>query len=79
VEKVCQILEQFVADGTLSGYAIGGATAAGFHGEPLATATEGKSPNGTGSPPSGPSGKRSWICDKGKEAEKQGVVQVHAS
>jgi hypothetical protein len=27
VEKVCQILEQFVANGTLSGYAIGGATA----------------------------------------------------
>ena len=37
MEKVCQILEQFVANGTLSGYAIGGATAAGFHGEPLAT------------------------------------------
>ena len=37
MEKVCQILEQFVAKGTLSGYAIVGATAAGFHGEPLAT------------------------------------------
>ena len=37
MEKVCQILEQLVANGTLSGYAIGGATAAGFHGEPLAT------------------------------------------
>ncbi len=37
MEKVCQILEQLVADGTLSNYAIGGATAAGFHGEPLAT------------------------------------------
>lgn len=37
VEKVCQILEQLVADGTLSNYTIGGATAAGFHGEPLAT------------------------------------------
>jgi hypothetical protein len=37
VEKVCQILEQLVAKGTLGGYAVGGATAAGFHGEPLAT------------------------------------------
>jgi hypothetical protein len=37
VEKVCKILEQLVADGTLSNYAVGGATAAGFHGEPLAT------------------------------------------
>ena len=37
MEKVCQILEQLVAGGTLSNYAIGGATAAGFHGEPLAT------------------------------------------
>lgn len=37
MEKVCQILEQLVANGTLSSYAIGGATAAGFHGEPLAT------------------------------------------
>ena len=37
MEKVCHILERLVANGTLSGYAIGGATAAGFHGEPLAT------------------------------------------
>ena len=37
MEKVCEVLEQLVADGTLKNYAIGGATAAGFHGEPLAT------------------------------------------
>jgi hypothetical protein len=37
VEKVCEVLEQLVAGGTLKNYAIGGATAAGFHGEPLAT------------------------------------------
>ena len=37
MEKVCEILEQLVAGGTLKNYAIGGATAAGFHGEPLAT------------------------------------------
>ena len=37
MERVCDILEQLVAEGTLSAYALGGATAAGFHGEPLAT------------------------------------------
>lgn len=37
MEKVCEILEQLIAGGTLSNYAVGGATAAGFHGEPLAT------------------------------------------
>jgi hypothetical protein len=37
MQAVCDILEQLLAEGTLSQYAIGGATAAGFHGEPLAT------------------------------------------
>lgn len=37
MQEVCDILEQLLADGTISRYAIGGATAAGFHGEPLAT------------------------------------------
>jgi len=37
MQVVCDVLEQLVADGTLKQYAIGGATAAGFHGEPLAT------------------------------------------
>ena len=37
VEKVCEVLERLVAGGTLKNYAVGGATAAGFHGEPLAT------------------------------------------
>ena len=37
MEAVCDVLEQRVRDGTLKRYAVGGATAAGFHGEPLAT------------------------------------------
>jgi hypothetical protein len=37
MQAVCDVLEQLVADRTLTSYAIGGATAAGFHGEPLAT------------------------------------------
>lgn len=37
MQEVCDVLEQLVREGTLSQYAIGGATAAGFHGEPLAT------------------------------------------
>lgn len=37
MQEVCEILERLVSEGTLSQYAIGGATAAGFHGEPLAT------------------------------------------
>lgn len=37
MQAVCDILEQLVLDGTLKHYALGGATAAGFHGEPLAT------------------------------------------
>jgi len=37
LQAVCDILEQLVHEGTLKRYAIGGATAAGFHGEPLAT------------------------------------------
>lgn len=37
MQGVCDVLEQLISDGTLRRYAIGGATAAGFHGEPLAT------------------------------------------
>ncbi len=37
MEAVCDMLELLVQDGTIANYAIGGATAAGFHGEPLAT------------------------------------------
>jgi len=37
MQAVCDVLEQLVRDGNLRHYAIGGATAAGFHGEPLAT------------------------------------------
>ena len=37
MEEVCRVLERLVEVGFLSDYAIGGATAAGFHGEPLAT------------------------------------------
>ncbi len=37
MQAVCDVLEQLVLEGTLKRYAIGGATAAGFHGEPLAT------------------------------------------
>ena len=37
MQEVCDVLERLVREGTLKQYAIGGATAAGFHGEPLAT------------------------------------------
>jgi hypothetical protein len=37
MQAVCDVLEQLVSEGTLRRYAIGGATPAGFHGEPLAT------------------------------------------
>lgn len=37
MQAVCDVLEQLVREGALRQYAIGGATAAGFHGEPLAT------------------------------------------
>jgi len=37
MHAVCDVLEQLLKEGTLTHYAIGGATAAGFHGEPLAT------------------------------------------
>lgn len=37
MQAVCDVLEQLIAEGALKHYAIGGATAAGFHGEPLAT------------------------------------------
>ncbi len=37
MQAVCDVLEQLVTERTLTHYAIGGATAAGFHGEPLAT------------------------------------------
>jgi hypothetical protein len=37
MQEVCETLEKLVASGVLSAYAIGGATAAGLHGEPLAT------------------------------------------
>lgn len=37
MQEVCDLLERLVRDGSLKQYAIGGATAAGFHGEPLAT------------------------------------------
>lgn len=37
MQPVCDVLELLLSEGTLKHYAIGGATAAGFHGEPLAT------------------------------------------
>lgn len=37
MQRVCDVLEKLTAEGILGNYAIGGATAAGFHGEPLAT------------------------------------------
>jgi hypothetical protein len=37
MQAVCDVLEQLLREGALRHYAIGGATAAGFHGEPLAT------------------------------------------
>jgi len=37
MHSVCDTLEKLLGEGVLKQYAIGGATAAGFHGEPLAT------------------------------------------
>jgi len=37
MQAVCDILEQLFHEGIVNRYAVGGATAAGFHGEPLAT------------------------------------------
>lgn len=37
MQAVCDVLEQLVRESTLRHYAIGGATTAGFHSEPLAT------------------------------------------
>ena len=37
MHAVCDILEQLLQERVINRYAIGGATAAGFHGEPLAT------------------------------------------
>jgi hypothetical protein len=37
MQRVCDVLEELTQEGILGNYAIGGATAAGFHGEPLAT------------------------------------------
>ncbi len=37
MQAVCDVLEQLVRESTLKHYAIGGATAASFHGEPIAT------------------------------------------
>jgi hypothetical protein len=37
MQKVCDVLEQLLTAGVVGKYAIGGATAAGYHGEPLAT------------------------------------------
>lgn len=37
MQAVCDVLEQLLSEGILDRYAIGGATAAGFLGEPLAT------------------------------------------
>lgn len=37
MEAVCDVLESLLNEASISRYAIGGATAAGFHGEPLAT------------------------------------------
>jgi hypothetical protein len=36
MQAVCDILEQLLREGLVIRYAVGGATAAGFHGEPLA-------------------------------------------
>ncbi|MCW1922326.1 hypothetical protein OKA05_07155 [Luteolibacter arcticus] len=37
MQAVCDVLEELLKSGVVASYAIGGATAAGFHGEPLAT------------------------------------------
>jgi hypothetical protein len=37
MQAVCDVLESLLNDASISRYAIGGASAAGFHGEPLAT------------------------------------------
>jgi hypothetical protein len=37
MQAVCDVLERLIAAGVVKHAALGGATAAGFHGEPLAT------------------------------------------
>jgi hypothetical protein len=37
MQAVCDVLERLITEGVIQNYALGGATAAGFHGEPLAT------------------------------------------
>ena len=37
MQAVCDVLEELLSSGVIASYAIGGATAAGFHGEPFAT------------------------------------------
>jgi hypothetical protein len=37
MQAVCDVLERLVEEAELRNYAIGGASGAGFHGEPLAT------------------------------------------
>ncbi len=37
MQAVCDTLEQLLQERVINRYAVGGATAAGFHGEPLAT------------------------------------------
>jgi hypothetical protein len=37
MQSVCDVLEELLACGVIQKYAMGGAMAAGFHGEPLAT------------------------------------------
>jgi len=37
MQQVCDILEKLVRDGVIANYGLGGATAVGFYGEPLAT------------------------------------------
>ena len=39
MQKVCDVLEQLLVERVIQKYAIGGATAAGFHGEPLVDAS----------------------------------------
>jgi hypothetical protein len=40
MQRVCDVLEKLTAEEILGNYAIGGATAAGFHGEPDRTRME---------------------------------------
>lgn len=37
MQQICDILEELASEGVIANYALGGATAVGFHGEPLAT------------------------------------------